>query len=231
MVETTNNHEVVMASNSTPDAPTPECLKAISILIKLPAELRALVLDADITGHISSSYQTVRSPLCIVLAQLSTSTNKSHQILSQQCVAAWEEKERKTFRITDQSCASALNEKTRKDRLAIKHLVFDLEDAHGLAARDRQEEEHCKSLVCLRGHKVTLSNHLKTICFRATVAFLKLGFSVTGHDIVPFSDLQSWLQNLVPAAGRALEQVVIEIPALGHRNNVLEPQILVRRTK
>ena len=102
-------------------------MKAISILIKLPAELRAVVFRADITQHISSSYKTVRSPPCIALAELSTSTNKSHQILYQRSIAAWDEKERKTFLTTDQTCVLDLDAKSRKDRLAIDHLVFGLE--------------------------------------------------------------------------------------------------------
>jgi len=77
MVEKSRNQDVLTLANSTANEPSPECQMAISILIKLPAELHALIFELDITEHISFSYTNHRSPLCIALANLSKSPRKS----------------------------------------------------------------------------------------------------------------------------------------------------------
>ncbi|PVH79577.1 hypothetical protein DL98DRAFT_589207 [Cadophora sp. DSE1049] len=220
MAEKSEIQDVTMPANPTPDEPSSECLKAISISIKLPTELRAVIFAANITDHISSSYSNVRSPLCIALAQLSISSKKSHQILYQQSLAAWDEKERRTFRITDQACALDLEAKKRKDCLAIEHLVFDLERFYHLTADAGQESG---PLVSLRGHKITLSSNLKTICFRATAPFLEICLRSNREDRTPTPDLVSLLRNLAPAAARTLEKVVIEVPGQD-RPNSMKPQ-------
>ncbi|KAH7371876.1 hypothetical protein BKA64DRAFT_751132 [Cadophora sp. MPI-SDFR-AT-0126] len=205
-----------MPANPTPDEPSPECLKAISILIKLPAELRAMIFETVITQHISSSYKSVRSPLCIALAELSTSPSKSHQILYGQSLAAWDEKERKTFRITDQACVLDLDAKKRKDRLAIEHLVFDLENFY----HEKTRGHHGGPLINLRGQIITLSNNLRTICFRARAPFLKDCLVKDTHDQTPIRDFPAIVRSIVPAAVQTLEQVVIEIPAQYHLDSM-----------
>ena len=215
MAEMSANRNLSTPAEYAGHEPSPECQMAVSTLIKLPAELRALIFELDITEHISSSYTNLRSPLCLALADLAKSSRKSHQILHQQSLAAWDKKERRTFLIRNQDCASSLNAKKRIDRLAIQHLVFDLEDFYHIKVAASKEGP----LIQLRGHKITSSSNLKTICFRARAPFLKLCLEPGPSHRVPTPDINAPLQCLVPAAARTLEKIVIEIPAQDHADS------------
>ncbi|KAL2062689.1 hypothetical protein VTL71DRAFT_5761 [Oculimacula yallundae] len=172
-----------------------ECIDAIRTLRRLPAELRILVFRHDCDNHFTSTKSVIRSPLYIALEGLTETPDTKYQILVEQYLEAWNSKEVRSnvYIVNDGKSAVELQNKTRDDRLAIQHLVFNLDETRIEEASDPDR--------LITGKKITISNNLKTICYRSGPKELY---------VLSYVYIFSILRIIVPSAFKTLEAIVVE---------------------